>query len=328
MNKVNGLVYLSTVLNNGSRYKTHVEIVTILNKLCKAIGIDVTIDHNLTGVKVKYIMSLKDNPKVITFETEPLVSRYYANGYMYTLLKVYSLLTYDVKLLDIKNIEYDVLEEYLKITMSDYYDKNDDAHKFNHVADVIDLTKKMISFKEEKYHDNLVLLAGYTHDMFSSVSRTDHHLEASSYVDDIERNILKWLMTDDDALLVSDAVRQHRASYKGEYNSMLSELFASGDRGVPSIDLVVTRCYESAIKMSNNFKEFDNREFKNCSDGNVAFVKTLIHLQNKFSTNGYAKLPAVYKEYFTDELVELQQWCDRITPIMLQDKLEELTLVG
>lgn len=327
MNKIKGLIYLNEVLNTRGKFITHTELAANIVELCGIIGTPVEVHSEVDENIVKHIVSMKDGMVSVSFESEVLSNRYFNGGWINALLTVYSILAYRKNKISLTDLSETELETYMSVTMRPFYAHNDKAHKYEHVKNVISTTKDMINYTARDYHDNLVIVAGYAHDMYSSVNRVEHHSAAGEYIRNLDINILHWIMTDEEIKLVSDAVSEHRASFKGTYSSEFSECFASGDRGVPDLDVIIRRCYQSAAKMSNNFKELNNDEIKNCSEKNRAFVKTLIHLQNKFATKGYARYPIMYTGYYFEELEVVREWCDTVTPMKLQNKLEELKLI-
>jgi len=91
---------------------------------------------------------------------------------------------------------------------------------------------------------------------------------------------------------VAHAVLEHRASFKGEYYSLLSEIISSADRGLPDLESVVVRSMR-----------FNNGDAQNVYE----------HILDKYGTKGYAKYPKVYKETFKEQLEQFQNEADKIT---------------
>ena len=168
-----------------------------------------------------------------------------------------------------------------------YYKDGDLAHQIDHADSVCDLALEI----NKECNPKLVILAAYIHDIFNATDRKNHNKLAYNYVLEAKDKFLKEL-NKEELLLVAHAVLEHRASFKGEFYSKLSEIISSADRGKPDIKEIVIR----SMKFNN---------------GNAKDVYN--HLQEKYSSNGYANYPKSYKNIFNKELKELQRAVDYIT---------------
>ena len=168
-----------------------------------------------------------------------------------------------------------------------YYRDGDEAHLIDHADDVCDLALKINQVCDEK----LVILASYLHDLFNAKNRHIHNKLAYEYVLKAEDKFLEQL-NEKELKEVAFAVLQHRASFKGEFYSPLSEIISSADRGLPDLDQVVMR--------SMKFNK-----------GNAQDVYE--HIKDKYGESGYAKYPAVYQKLFKEELSEFRRLADEIT---------------
>jgi len=168
-----------------------------------------------------------------------------------------------------------------------YYENSDEAHLIDHADAVCDLGLKINRECDEK----LVILAAYMHDMFNRENRPIHNELGYAYVLKAEDKFLKELSTEE-LKQVAHAVLEHRASFKGEYYSSLSEVISSADRGVPDLDFIVIR--------SMKFNK-----------GNAEDVYK--HISSKYGTKGYAKYPKVYQELFREELEAFKKLADQLT---------------
>jgi len=138
-----------------------------------------------------------------------------------------------------------------------------------------------------------------------------------------------------DLFFVSYMVLQHRASYVGEFSSMLCELFSAADRDDLDLNVIVNRVYNSIVgNVENNknndidkyLRTFDNPRSTNDLDvshrlilfkSKIEFlklelnwdnnkIKTLFHIYEKFSRSGYMftnlKEDGIYMSYNKDRL--------------------------
>jgi len=168
-----------------------------------------------------------------------------------------------------------------------YYENGDEAHLINHADDVCSLALEINKEEDEK----LVILASYIHDMFNAENRAVHNELAYEYVLEANDEFLENLNREE-LKRVAHAVLEHRASFKGEYYSSLSEIISSADRGLPNLESVVVRSMR-----------FNNGDAQNVYE----------HILDKYATRGYAKYPKVYQEIFKEPLEQFQNEADKIT---------------
>ena len=168
-----------------------------------------------------------------------------------------------------------------------YYENGDEAHFIDHADDVCDLALHI----NKTCDDKLVILASYIHDSFNATNRAMHNELAYEYVLKAEDKFLKEL-NKKELLDVAHAVLEHRASFKGEFYSPLSELISSADRGLPDLDFIVVR----SMKFNKENEEGVHE-----------------HIKEKYGSNGYAKYPKVYQEIFREELMAFQKRADALT---------------
>lgn len=174
-----------------------------------------------------------------------------------------------------------------------YYDNGDKAHLINHADDVCELALEINKDCSEK----LVILASYIHDIFNATDRKKHNILAYDYVKNRSDKFLKEL-SDEELDLVAHAVLEHRGSFKGEFFSKLSAIISSADRERPDVAKIVIRSM-----LYNN------------ADAQDVYA----HMIDKYSSNGYAKYPKVYKEIFEKELEEFKKEVDNISVEKIED---------
>jgi len=167
-----------------------------------------------------------------------------------------------------------------------YYENGDEAHLIDHADSVCDLALSINKECDEK----LVILASYMHDMFNATNRAKHNELAYEYALKADDKFLKEL-TKEELQKVAYALLEHRASFKGEFFSPLSEIISSADRELPNLEPIVIRC----IKFNNDIESVHR------------------HIKEKYGTNGYANYPKVYKEIFSQELEAFQKEADELS---------------
>ena len=185
--------------------------------------------------------------------------------------------------------EQELLEfrESVRSFYSSYYKNGDLAHQIDHADSVCDLALEINKDCDPK----LVILASYIHDIFNAIDRKNHDKLAYEYVLEANDEFLKEL-SKEELQLVAYAVLEHRAKFKGNFYSQLSEIISSADRGKPDIKEKVIRSM-----LFNN--------------GNAQNVYK--HLKSKYGTNGYANFPQSHQKIFKKELEEFKSIVDSIT---------------
>lgn len=201
---------------------------------------------------------------------------------------------------------------FIKEALSFYYELNSDSHGYKHLDEVYELAIKMNEKLDLKIPTKIIAIATYTHDMFSSINRKYHHELAYRYILDSNVYFLNNI-EHNDRVLIAYAVREHRASYTGEYKSILSELLSAADRGIPDIKTTVYRSY--LFTKENN------------PDAGELTIYSLVekHMKDKFSNKGYARYNNVYNSYFKDELIEYKDFFDTISLKDIENIIKEKT---
>ncbi|AXH70785.1 HD domain protein [Vibrio phage BONAISHI] len=176
-----------------------------------------------------------------------------------------------------------------------FYDQCDAGHQLSHVALVAAEADRINKELGSPYSTELVVAAAMWHDIFSTKEHRDvHEQKAADYVLEHQQDhVILTSFTKEEIILISNAIRQHRASYKGEYSSKLSEIIAAADRGNPDLDKMLRRVIK--IKMDVYSMDYD-----------TAYSEGIIHLKEKFGKNGYAKYPKLYQDMYSSEIQDLQ----------------------
>ena len=176
------------------------------------------------------------------------------------------------------------------------YKLNDAGHQIDHAESVCDLglainTKLQLGLSERN-----IITAAYMHDIFANMNdkqqRSKHQELSYLAVLDTKWIDNTFIDNDDDIINVALACREHRASFRGEYSSLLSELIASADRGFPNF-----RAYLKRGLLHHGVDNLDD---------------AIDHLKKKYGRDGYAKYPELYAKYFKDELYELHDILDTV----------------
>lgn len=184
--------------------------------------------------------------------------------------------------------------------VKDFYLLTDPAHRIDHIEwvmanvftiyNTVDLGLGAEDQKEAIFRQ--ALIAAAYHDIYSH-ERKFHHFMSFQYVlDNPETFIDKYQLNKIQMYNVAYACMEHRGSWKGPYHSLVSEIVAAADRGLPSEFNIV-----EALKRSYLFAR---------TTGGKTQVDSVVHaaehLKDKYGKKGYGRVPKWYTEYWREEL--------------------------
>ena len=165
------------------------------------------------------------------------------------------------------------LLQYIQGKVLPCYEGVDPAHGLDHILTV---TQNALSIA--KHYDvdpELVYVIASYHDIGIRYGRDDHHLTSGKWL--YEDSILRIFFSEEDVLLMKEAVEDHRASNKNPPRSIYGAIIAEADRDL-NPDHVIDRCAQFAI--AHNPKANDEQLVQIC----------LHHLKEKYGDGGYLKL--------------------------------------
>lgn len=195
----------------------------------------------------------------------------------------------------IKNKIKNLKEEFNSILEKSY--GNSLSHGWSHIDDVLSnaiyyATKYNIEVDYEE-----LILAVLLHDIFNDDNRKEHHELAAKWVESSIHPIFKDKQK---RARIANAIREHRASYSGEYYSTISELLATADREVPDLIKIIERMY--MYRLDINPKE-PHKEI---------MTNILCHLRDKYSRVGYIQYTNMYVLENGQKLKDMMDTIDRI----------------
>lgn len=178
----------------------------------------------------------------------------------------------------------------IKEIVVEYYNRNDNAHQLDHALEVLaNLTyiNKLIGYTN---NIPLLIITALYHDIFSNrTDRANHHNLAADYV--LKDKFINSILSKDDVLLASIAIREHRASFKGTRSNRFSDMLSTADIGKPNLKAMVER----SMKYSNNIEE-----------------DVVNHMKDKFGYGGYANYPELYLIIYEKELLSVKDNIDKL----------------
>jgi len=177
-----------------------------------------------------------------------------------------------------------------------FYSENDAAHNLEHVDAVYAESLALRERLDMDIPDDSLIMAVYTHDIFSTLNRARHHVLAHDYV--LSRSNKYFRMFSDDELRdIAIAVFYHRASVTptNELTS-LQRVVRLADRGKPDINRIAKRSLSYTIaKGSSNPIEVSMK-----------------HIKDKYGRGGYAASDLDYQATYGPELLEMWEIMDTL----------------
>lgn len=194
----------------------------------------------------------------------------------------------------------------------DFYRYTDSAHRLDHILSVKSNAVRIAYLLNETQHLKNVLVAVAAHDIFSTpADRASHHIKAFNYVLDSAPILRRrFKLSSDDVTEVAYAVLEHRSSHKGGYNSIVSEIVAAADRGIPTVEEVKNYMHRSYLYARDHGKSVTDSKFH-----------AINHVQNKFGRNGKSRVPDWYNALFAKEILERQEYVEMLDLAYFTDEI-------
>lgn len=133
---------------------------------------------------------------------------------------------------------------YIEKNIFPEYSLNDAAHQMQHIYEVIERSMFFANQAGDVNLDMVYTIAAY-HDVKCHVDREQHEkLSAQALMKD---NNLRQFFTEEQIMIMSEAVEDHRISLGKEPRSVYGRIVSSADRN-DSVDRVLQRTYNYRIK--------------------------------------------------------------------------------
>lgn len=165
------------------------------------------------------------------------------------------------------------LIQYLDKHILPIYQAFDPAHRIDHVEKVIQQSLDIAS----SYDVNLDMV--YTiacfHDIGMQFGREDHHLTGGLFLYQQEK--LKEFFTEDERIIMKEAVEDHRASNKQEPRTLYGKIIAEADRDI-SLEIVLRRTVQFGLKHYPHITKEEHVQ------------RAYQHILEKYGPEGYLKL--------------------------------------
>ena len=165
------------------------------------------------------------------------------------------------------------LEQYIEQAILPQYDAFDGGHKRDHAQIVIDESLKLA--REHGADEQMTYVIAAYHDLGLRFDRENHHIHSGEILMADEK-LREWF-TNEQLLIMRDAVEDHRASSKNPPRSIYGAIVAEADRQI-NPTLVVHRT------MAYSAKLFPDGDFE------TLYQRSKEHLLEKYAEGGYMQL--------------------------------------
>lgn len=177
----------------------------------------------------------------------------------------------------------DELKKYIEENIFPEYSKNEPAHALGHIQYVIDRSFKLVEENNLDVNPNMVYTIAAYHDIGHHINSKTHEIISADIMFKDEN--LKRFFTEQELIIIRNAIEDHRASSKEEPRSVYGKIVSSADRN-NTVEACLRRTYTYGKKLDPNATDED------------LFLRAYDVLVKKFGENGYAKF------YFKDSLYE------------------------
>ena len=205
------------------------------------------------------------------------------------------------------------LKQYIEENVFPEYKKNDQGHDLEHIKYVINRSIKFADTVENINYDIVYTVASY-HDIGHHINPKLHEIISAEimYKDDN----LKEYFSDEERLIIKEAIEDHRASSDHEPRSIYGKIVSTADRN---------NTVEACLRRSYTY----GKRLEPTATDEELFERAYKHLNLKFGEGGYAKFFFKDEEYekFLHDIRELL--ADKSNFIKTQrDYINELKLKG
>lgn len=192
-------------------------------------------------------------------------------------------------------LRYDIIKEF-----SPKWELNDPAHRQAHFDAVLECGLYINSQHDNQIaNERDIVLVAYFHDLFAW-SRVNHHQLSQGYVITTDHPIFEGI-ADVDRDNIAYACGEHRASFKGNFSTALSQLMNAADRELPKpLSEMMERSFAYNRHVNPNLPE---REVAKIVHG---------HMKEKYGRDGYARYPEIYLKAFQKQINKLHDEIDAL----------------
>ena len=153
------------------------------------------------------------------------------------------------------------------------YDAFDGGHKRDHAETVISESLKLA--KANKADEQMAYVIAAYHDLGLRIDREKHHIHSGEML--LADQTLRQWFTEEQLLIMRDAIEDHRASAKNPPRTIYGAIVAEADRQIdPQTVIHRTMAYSAKLLPDGDFE--------------TLYQRTKEHLLEKYAEGGYLRL--------------------------------------
>ena len=165
------------------------------------------------------------------------------------------------------------LQQYIEQTILPQYDAFDGGHRRDHAQMVIDESLKLA--REHGADEQMAYVIAAYHDLGLSIDREQHHIHSGEILM-ADEQLRKWF-TEQQLLMMRDAVEDHRASGKNPPRTIYGAIVAEADRQIDPLTVIQrTMAYSRKLYPDGDFE--------------TLYMRSREHLNEKYAEGGYMRL--------------------------------------
>ena len=165
------------------------------------------------------------------------------------------------------------LEQYIEQTILPQYDSFDGGHRRDHALMVMEESLKLA--REYNADERMAYVIAAYHDLGLRVDREYHHIHSGEIL--MADETLRQWFTEEQLLVMRDAVEDHRASSKNPPRTIYGAIVAEADRQIdPETVICRTMAYSAKLLPDGDFE--------------TLYQRSKAHLMEKYAEGGYMRL--------------------------------------
>lgn len=176
------------------------------------------------------------------------------------------------------NLDKEIIQ-YVKREIIPKYENLDKGHNREHINYVI--RRSLILAQKYNLNYNMVYVIAAFHDLGMLVSREKHEMVSANF---LEHDIfLKNFFSMNEVNIMCQAIKEHRASYRGEYSSIYSCVISQADRNF-DITKIISRTIQFGLKFYPQYSFIEQYE------------RSKKYIIKKYGKNGYVRIALPFEE--------------------------------
>ena len=165
------------------------------------------------------------------------------------------------------------LEQYIEQNILPQYDAFDGGHKRDHAEAVI--RESLVLAREHGADKRMAYVIAAYHDLGLRYDRETHHIRSGEILM-ADANLRQWF-TEEQLLIMRDAIEDHRASAKNPPRTLYGAIVAEADRLIiPGTVIARTMAYSAKLYPDGDFE--------------TLYARSHEHLLEKYAEGGYMRL--------------------------------------